>query len=398
MAAASKIILGIETSCDDTGIAFLKVSEAKISSNFEVLANEISSQIEIHRQYGGVFPAMAKREHSRNIVPLFVVAATKAKLLKKKKKPLPLTKSTTSKLAKILEREPEILELISEVAATYEKPKIDMLAVTTGPGLEPTLWVGISFARALALIWDIPVVPTNHMEGHVLSVAIPEEAKFKLTDKSFAFPMLSLLVSGGHTELVVTKDIGKYSVIGSTRDDAAGEAFDKVARMLDLPYPGGPEISKLAHEGRTTLAFSEFSLPRPMLHSGDFDFSFSGLKTAVLYTIRDLGTTLSESRKKDLAREFEEAVVEVLVVKTLKAAQKYGAKTITVGGGVAANQLLRQELMRRGHDRNASVSIHFPTKKLSTDNALMIALAGYLKSKRTKKYPRTLKAEGGLKL
>lgn len=392
------IILGIESSCDDTGIALLKVSPGVTKTNFEVLANEVSSQTKLHEQYGGVFPAMAKREHAKNIIPLFIHALTVAQLLKKRKKSASLPLSKHKKLSKILEREPETLAAVVSFIETYEIPLIDKITVTSGPGLEPTLWVGINVARALGFLFDIPVISTNHMEGHILSVAIPEEKKFSISSKSFQFPMIALLVSGGHTELVLVKDIGVYKVIGETRDDACGEAFDKVARMLDLPYPGGPKISQLAHEGRTTLAFSEFSFPRPMLHSSDLDFSFSGLKTAVLYTLRDMDGALSDNRKKDLAREFEDAVVEVLVTKTLRALQKSGAHSIVVGGGVSANQWLRVELLRRAKEHNPKTNVYFPTKQLSTDNALMITLAGYLKSTRIKKVPRTIVAEGNLKL
>jgi N6-L-threonylcarbamoyladenine synthase len=273
------ITLAIETSCDDTGIALLKATELKSETKFEVLANEISSQIELHQQYGGVFPAMAKRAHAQNITPLFILGLKNSNLLKPRKntKKPALDQKTITKLTKLLERESEMCTALLEFVQKYELPKIDKLVVTSGPGLEPTLWVGINFAKALGLLLDMPVIPTNHMEGHLLSVAIPEASTFSISSESFHFPMLALLVSGGHTELVLAKDIGKYTVIGQTRDDAAGEAFDKVARMMDLPYPGGPEISRLAHEARTTLAFSEFSLPRPMLHSPDFDFSFSGL-------------------------------------------------------------------------------------------------------------------------
>jgi N6-L-threonylcarbamoyladenine synthase len=277
---------------------------------------------------------------------------------------------------------------------TYEAPKTDLITVTSGPGLEPTLWVGINFAQALGFLYKLPVMPANHMEGHILSVFITESGTFSIKKKDKPFPAISLLVSGGHTEIVLAKDIGKYKLIGATRDDAAGEAFDKVARMLGLPYPGGPYISKLAHEGRTTLAFSEFSFPRPMIHSGDFDFSFSGLKTAVLYTLRDLKGELSETRKKDLAREVEDAIVEVLVKKTLKAVMKFKAETLIVGGGVSANELLRQELLRVGKEVNPNLHIYFPTKILSRDNALMIALAGHQKLLRTKKNPPSYQSRG----
>ncbi len=392
------IILGIETSCDDTGIALLKATHGAKDTTYTTLANELSSQTKLHEQYGGVFPAMAKREHARNIMPLFVQALTNAGLLQARKKTYTLPSTLYKKLTKILEREPEILEVLVAFVTAYEIPKIDIIAVTSGPGLEPTLWVGISFAKALGVIFDIPVIPTNHMEGHIVSVAIPEGTTFTVTPKTFQFPMLALLVSGGHTELVLVKNIGSYKLIGQTRDDAAGEAFDKVARMLGIPYPGGPEISRLAQQARETLAFSEFSFPRPMIHSSDFDFSFSGLKTAVLYALRDLQGELSDSRKKDVSREFEDAVVEVLVYKTLRAAQKYKTMAIIVGGGVSANRLLRAELTRRAHEVNPDRTIHFPTPVLSRDNALMIALAGHLKFTRTKKIPRTIVAEGDLQL
>lgn len=395
--AKAQIILGIESSCDDTGIALLKAQKTKTGISFETLANEISSQIELHQQYGGVFPAMAKREHAKNIVPLFILALTKAGLLKKRKKPAELRPSDLKKLEKLLEREQEMVTELVTFYTLYETPKIDLIAVTTGPGLEPTLWVGINFAQALGFLFDLPIIPTNHMEGHMLSVAVTDDTAFSITKNTFQFPSLALLVSGGHTELVLIKDIGKYTLIGATRDDAAGEAFDKIARMLGLPYPGGPEISRLAKEGRETLAFSEFSFPRPMIHSGDFDFSFSGLKTAVLYTIRDLNKTLSDTQKKDLAREVEDAIIEVLIYKTLRAAQKYKAKEIIVGGGVAANRLLREEFYRRGKEFNPNIKIHFPTGILSRDNALMIALAGYMLSLRKKKFPKP-KAQGNLQL
>ena len=274
--STSKIILGIETSCDDTGIALLKVSETKTETKFEVLANEISSQIELHQQYGGVFPAMAKREHARNIVPLFIHALEQSTLLKKRKKALVVPEKIQKNLRKILTRETELIDPLIYFLETYEQPKVDEIIVTSGPGLEPTLWVGINFAQALGTLWDIKVMPANHMEGHIVSTFIPESkeqrARFSIKPKALELKALALLVSGGHTELVTINGIGKYKVVGATRDDAAGEAFDKIARMMDLPYPGGPEISRLAHEARTTLAFSEFSFPRPMLHSPDFDF------------------------------------------------------------------------------------------------------------------------------
>lgn len=411
------LILAIETSCDETAVAVLKVTGKKTSAKFSVLANEISSQAALHAQYGGVFPAMAKREHSKNIVPLVVHALKEAGLLKIHKKPKPLTATVRAKIKKLLARESEAIEGLEYLLEKYQKPKIDTLAVTVGPGLEPTLWVGVNIARALATLWDIPLVPVNHMEGHVLSVLVPEQTKrveseklkvksdatsFKLTDSNILFPAISLLVSGGHTELVLVNGIGKYKKIGQTRDDAVGEAFDKVARMLDLPYPGGPNISRLAEEARKTMPFSAWDLPRPMMHTPDFDFSFSGLKTAALYAIRDHKEKLNENEKMDLAREFEEAAVDVLVSKTLRAADKYKVKSIIVGGGVSANTHLRNELARRTREHELmwvhNAKIYFPNKELATDNALMIAIAGYFGKKKKAGSLGKLKADGNLSL
>jgi N6-L-threonylcarbamoyladenine synthase len=298
---------------------------------------------------------------------------------------------------------------------------VNLIAVTSGPGLEPALWTGIVFAQDLAQKWKVPLTPVNHMEGHILSV-FGKKNNFSI--KKIKFPALSLLVSGGHTELVLVTDWGKYKIIGETLDDAAGEAFDKVARMLSLPYPGGPEISRLAEQERKKkISFSgtpqgdglrteqifqqkncdpekfdfPFSLPRPMLKSPNFDFSFSGLKTAVLYLIRDIGK-LDENTKKAIALEFENAVVETLVVKTKKAIEKYKVKTLVVAGGVSANKFLQKEIKRMAKEK---IAVLFPNKNLTGDNAIMIGIAGYLKFKRKKgkgaKNPK-IKAEGGLRL
>lgn len=297
-------ILAIETSADDTGIAILEAIKTSSGIQFKILANKINSQIGIHTEYGGIFPMMAKREHIKNIGPVYEQAMKEA-----------------------------------------QSPNIDAIAVTVGPGLEPALWVGITFAEELAKKLKVPVIPVNHMEGHMLSVLVQKNKTFSYKKDTLKFPMLSLLVSGGHTELVLVKEFGKYKVIGATRDDACGEAFDKVARMLGLPYPGGPEISKLAKTERKKnsglMELSEVTLPRPMIHSKDFDFSFSGLKTAVLYYIRDYGP-LTEKMKNEIAREFEDAVVDVLVSKTLKAVKTYKIKTLIVGGGVSANTYLQK--------------------------------------------------------
>lgn len=381
-------ILAIETSCDETALAVLDVKGGAKNPSITTMSHQVASQIALHTQYGGVFPMMAKREHSKNIIPLFRKTLEQSfPNIKATNKTQKIDVKSNKKIAEILSREPELLEQFLPFITSIKKPAIDMIAVTVGPGLEPTLWVGINFARALSFAWDIPVVPVNHMEGHILSFLVPEkklESKgFKLSD--FNFPILSLLVSGGHTELVLVKGWNKYKVVGQTRDDAVGEAFDKVARMLDLPYPGGPEISKLAEASRKDKLMvkdEKIKLPRPMIHSSDFDFSFSGLKTAVLYLIRDL-KKIDDNKKKQIAREFEDASIEVLTSKTIKAMKKYSADTLIVGGGVSANMHLRRELESK--IKNEKFQVYFPTKELSTDNAIMIGLVGIYKFLKTKK-------------
>jgi N6-L-threonylcarbamoyladenine synthase len=363
-------ILAIETSCDETAIAVLSVSGI-LRKTFSLKAHQIASQAQLHAQYGGVFPAMAKREHSRAIFPLFIVALKEAGLYKENAE----NAIRTEKLAAILAREPEVLEYFLKEIPKIQKPNIDRIAVTVGPGLTPALWVGISFAKALSYVWNIPLVPVNHMEGHILSVVVPDGGGiFSAKEIVQKLPAISLLVSGGHTEIVGVRGIGKYELLGQTRDDAVGEAFDKVARMLELPYPGGPHISRMADMARAENIETIASLPRPMLRTPDFDFSFSGLKTAILYLVRDLGV-LTENQKKAIAREFEDAAVDVLVHKTILAAKKYHARSILVGGGVAANKELRSRLTEKADE--LGISIVFPTKTLSTDNAAMIALVGY---------------------
>ena len=381
-------ILAIETSCDETALAVLDVKGGAKNPSITTMSHQVASQIALHTQYGGVFPMMAKREHSKNIIPLFRKTLEQSfPNIKATNKTQKIDVKSNKKIAEILSREPELFEQFLPFITSIKKPAIDMIAVTVGPGLEPTLWVGINFARALSFAWDIPVVPVNHMEGHILSFLVPEkklESKgFKLSD--FNFPILSLLVSGGHTELVLVKGWNKYKVVGQTRDDAVGEAFDKVARMLDLPYPGGPEISKLAEASRKDKLMvkdEKIKLPRPMIHSSDFDFSFSGLKTAVLYLIRDL-KKIDDNKKKQIAREFEDASIEVLTSKTIKAMKKYSADTLIVGGGVSANMHLRRELESK--IKNEKFQVYFPTKELSTDNAIMIGLVGIYKFLKTKK-------------
>ena len=363
--------------------------------SFKVLANNSNSQIQVHIPYGGVYPILAKREHNKNL-PIILEASLKQAKLQKKKKP------------------------------------VDAIIVTYGPGLEMCLWEGISFAQNLAKKWKVPLIPANHMEGHILSVFGKNKGKFKIP--KIKNPTLTLLVSGGHTELVFSNKWMQYKIIGETLDDAVGEAFDKVARMLDLPYPGGPQISKLAEEARAetqrhiaygTLgrsgddgqrkfstenfrgdrsnmsSVSAISLPRPMLHSKNFDFSYAGLKTAVLYLIKDLGgiEKINQATKMQIALEFENAAIECLVYKTAKAIETYKIKTLIVAGGVACNTHLQKEMSALG--KSTKIKIYFPPKGLAGDNSLMIGITGYLNYiKNNKKVPKpeTIKATGNLRL
>src|SRR3989338_6639954 len=366
-------ILSIETSCDDTCITIFEAKGGIKNASFKILANSSNSQINTHIPYGGVYPVMAKREHIKN---------------------LPIVFEKSWKEAKI--------------------KKIDLIAVTYGPRLEMCLWEGITFAQKLAKKWKVPIVPVNHMEGHIWSVLLQEPTISKsefLISKKIQMPAIALLVSGGHTQLVLVKGFGKYEIIGETLDDAVGEAFDKVARMLDLPYPGGPHISALAEKLRNipllrggslarrggkihppppsgTPQEENFKLPRPMLYSKNFNFSFAGLKTAVLYLIRDLKKQHSNILQNDkikqaIALEFENAAIECLVYKTAKAIEKYKVKTLIVGGGVAANKYLRNEIKKI-----KKIKIYFPTPLLSGDNSIMIGVAGYLNYVKNKSRPQ----------
>ncbi len=323
------IILGIETSCDETALALLEVN----GENYTVIDSLIHSQVDVHREYGGVFPMMAKREHEKNLPILY---------------------------KEITEKNPV---------------KIDRIAVTYGPGLEPALWTGVTFAQTLGL----PVVPVNHMEGHILGSLI-DEKNHKL--HPVQFPALAFLLSGGHTELVLIEGFGTYKILGKTRDDAVGEAYDKVARMLGLTYPGGPEIAKRAHAQREQNITCPITLPRPMLHSKDLDFSFAGLKTAVLYALKE------HTNIPGIEREFEEAVKDVLVSKLKSAIEEYGPQTLIVGGGVSANDYLI------GCFKQVSnIPFYAPTKHIAGDNAVMIALAGSFGTVQT-----DIKAKGNLPL
>jgi N6-L-threonylcarbamoyladenine synthase len=372
-------ILAIETSCDDTGIAILEVSR---TGSFCVLSNIIASQIEVHKQYGGVYPMMAKREHQKNILPTLVRSLKQANLL------IPNLKTEnidSKKIREILEREPELFKKIIPffkkytLKSTGKKPDVDFIAVTNGPGLEPCLWVGVNFAKCLSYFWNIPLIEVNHIKGHIFVNGLSKNGKIEEL-KNKDFPVLSLVVSGGHTQLILMKKLGKYEILGETRDDAAGECFDKCAKILGLGYPGGPIISKFA-EGIKPKNI----LPRPMINTKDYDFSFSGLKTAVLYQTRKDGDKIKTAKyKKEMASEVQQAIIDVLLKKTIKAIKDFHAKTLILGGGVTANKELRKQFEEKIKKENLDLAFLAPSPNLSTDNGLMVAVAGYFKAKKNK--------------
>lgn len=377
-------ILAIETSCDESAISVLNASGEALNPVFDVLASSIHSQIDIHAEYGGVFPSLAKREHMRNLPLVFETVMKKLSAKRGGKTP-------NQETLDVMERNAEMRELSKIHVFPYENPDIEAIAITIGPGLEPALWVGISFAQALSLHWNIPVIPVNHMKGHLFSVMYE--------NKNITWPALALLVSGGHTEIIYAKDWNNTSVIGRTRDDAAGEAFDKVARTIGLPYPGGPEISKLAKIARNENRPDFFNFPRPMKNSDDFDFSFSGLKTSVMYAVKKHGE-MTQTDKENFARSFEDAVIETLCVKVIKAIKKYNVSSLIVAGGVASNEYLRDQisLLAKRND----VNLHISEPNISTDNATMIGMAGYIEylqdNQVLKKNPLEINALGNLSI
>ncbi|MFX1764202.1 tRNA (adenosine(37)-N6)-threonylcarbamoyltransferase complex transferase subunit TsaD [Paraburkholderia sp. A1RI-2L] len=330
------LVLGIESSCDETGLALY-------DSERGLLAHALHSQIAMHREYGGVVPELASRDHIRRALPL-------------------------------------LEEVLAKSGAA--RSDIDAIAFTQGPGLAGALLVGASIANALAMAWNRPTVGIHHLEGHLLSPL--------LVNAPPPFPFVALLVSGGHTQLMRVTDVGVYETLGETLDDAAGEAFDKTAKLLGLGYPGGPEVSRLAEFGTPGAV----ELPRPMLHSGDLDFSFSGLKTAVLTQVKKLGTNICEQGKADIARGFVDAAVEVLAAKSIAALKRTKMKRLVVAGGVGANKQLRETLSAAAQKRGFEV--HYPDLSLCTDNGAMIALAGALRLARwpeqaTRDYAFTVK-------
>lgn len=371
-------LLAIETSCDETGVTIIEFNKPEIINNndsttrdnisgkdFVVIKNLLVSQMELHKDYGGVFPNLAKREHMKT---------------------LPI--------------------LIEEAMQGLDFSDIDAIAVTHGPGLSPALWVGIEAAKQISNTYNIPVYPINHMEGHIYASVLSDisknlELKYKNENKKnktvqnldnrindeqdevtkiieqryefkkINYPALALLISGGHTELVFMPSVRNYKKVGETQDDAIGEAFDKAARSMGLPYPGGPEISKLASIARqnSQIVDEKFRLPRPMLHSGDLNFSFSGLKTAVLYATKKY--TLSQNERQAFCMEFENAVTDVIIKKVREAIYLYNIKTLIVGGGVSANDYIRTSIQELAEKEG--IELLLPDRKLSTDNSLMIS-------------------------
>ena len=318
----SLLILGIESSCDETGVALVRSTGNAVPT---LLSHALHSQIEMHQAYGGVVPELASRDHIRRVLPL----ATQV-----------LTESGQS-LA-----------------------DVDVVAYTRGPGLAGALLVGAGVACALGAALDKPVLGVHHLEGHLLSPFLSADPP--------EFPFVALLVSGGHTQLMRVDGVGRYEILGETIDDAAGEAFDKSAKLMGLGYPGGPALSRLAEQGDAAA----FKLPRPLLHSGNLDFSFAGLKTAVLTQAKKLGDEL-EARKADLAASTEAAIVEVLVKKTLAALKQTGLKRVVVAGGVGANRHLRAQL--NAACAAAKVRVHYPELHLCTDNGAMITMAAAMR-------------------
>lgn len=439
-------ILAVETSCDETSVSVLECKGGLKNPKFSILSNIVFSQVELHAPFGGVVPNLAKREHQRNLVPSLIQALEEAGLIYLKSKISNLKSQTPrvslrgeksrvardeatkqshkngdldllnnyKKLQKILEREPELSEQLINFLNKYEIPKIDLIAVTQGPGLEPALWMGVNFARAMSTAFVVPLLGVNHLEGHIFSVFLKnrENLKSKISNlertPKTRFPALALIVSGGHTELVLVNDWLKYKIIGSTLDDAAGEAFDKAARILGLGYPGGPLISREAEKLKLyTLNSSGYnlSLPRPMINSKDFNFSFSGLKTAVLYLTQDLKKSgkWSDELIPQTAHEFQNAVVDVLVSKSLKAAENHSVKSFILCGGVSANKELRERLAKDVKEKfSGKVNFFMPDLEFSGDNAAMIAAAAYpnylnLKTKgKSPKISPIIKANGNL--
>jgi N6-L-threonylcarbamoyladenine synthase len=390
---SNMIILAIETSCDDTAISIMKINASALKkkqpifNDFEILSDYISSQAKIHSKYGGVFPAVAKREHQKNLTPLLIKSLKNSGLLKKNKKSIDAKK--TLKIQKILERNQDIFNDLKEFFKEYDIPEINKIAVTVGPGLEPCLYTGVNFARALSLYWNTPLTSVNHLEGHIISNWLSPIEKIE-------FPATALVVSGGNTQIINVETIGKYKLIGETRDDAAGECFDKTARILGLEYPGGPAIAKEAKKFKEKKF--NISLPRPMKYDKNYDFSFSGLKTAVLYDFKKRTDEEKKSKEyiTEMCHEIEKAIIDVLTFKTMKVAEECKTKTIILGGGVSANKELAKEFKKQC--KLKKVVFNAPLPKFSGDNASMIALTALFSPNAKKTSWQKIKPNSNLKI
>lgn len=344
-------ILAIETSCDDTCTAIIRAS-GKSKPGFDVLSNVVSSQVEVHRKWGGVYPTLAKREHQKNLPLVLEKALKKAK-----------------------------------------NPKINLIAVTSGPGLEPCLWTGINFAQELAKEWNLQIIPVNHIEAHILANWLTARPPLWR-----GFPAICLVVSGGHTQLILMRSFGEYKILGETRDDAAGECFDKIAKILGLEYPGGPVI---AAEAKKSRGQTSIKLPRPMINQKNYDFSFSGLKTAVLYNFKSQPKKIRKSKKyvREISKEAQQAIIDVLISKTMKAVKTYRAKTLILGGGVISNKELRKQLQKKISKELPNIKYLMPKAKFCTDNAVMTGIAGYFNWLKGKgKSWKKVKADANLKI
>ncbi|MCF7906797.1 tRNA (adenosine(37)-N6)-threonylcarbamoyltransferase complex transferase subunit TsaD [Patescibacteria group bacterium] len=344
------LILGIETSCDETAASLLKIERGK----FKVLKKVIASQISLHNQYGGIIPELAAREHIKKIIPVI------------------------------------------EKALSVKPKLIDLIAVTEGPGLITSLLVGVETAKTLSLAWQKPLLGVNHLQGHLAANFLKETP---------SFPALGLIVSGGHTELILLQDYHHQKKIGQTRDDAAGECFDKIAKLLGLGYPGGPIVSQYAAQAKPNQIKTK--LPRPMIQSKNYDFSFSGLKTAVLYTIQKRKAFLQNQKFiAEICYESQQAIIDVLLKKTFRAAQEFKVNSIILGGGVIANQELRKQFLIQAEKMSSSPKILIPPLEFCMDNATMIAVAAYfqyqklnsLKKQNLKNNWRKIKANPNLEI
>ncbi|MCL6096180.1 MAG: tRNA (adenosine(37)-N6)-threonylcarbamoyltransferase complex transferase subunit TsaD [Patescibacteria group bacterium] len=335
-------ILGIETSCDETGAAIIEAE--KNSNKVKLLSNIVASSVSLHAKTGGIIPEVAAREQVKYIIPV---------------------------IKKVVENSKLKIE------------NLDAIAVTVGPGLIGSLLVGVETAKTLSYVFNKPVIPVNHLIGHIYANFVSEMAdgKWKTKNQSSEFPAIALIASGGHTDLILMRQHGKIKWLGGTRDDAAGEAFDKIGRLLELPYPGGPLIEKNAALGNS----KRFNFPKPLIDSKDFDFSFSGLKTAAFREILKLRENnngkLTEVDIQDICACLQKIIIDILIYKTLKAAKKHNVKSILLGGGVSANQKLKDELKSSIVNRQSSIKLFVPDKKLCTDNAAMIAAAGFFNYK-----------------